>query len=74
MFSIARFTSALTSAFPPTDEIINELRLLAALMSDIVARRKIPYLRGGLRGFRSPRIMGCNVTDFAPHKALKLIA
>ena len=29
---------------------------------------------GGARGFRSPWILGCYVTKFAPHKALKLIA
>ena len=31
-----------------------------------------PY--GGVRGFRRGRIPGCYVTEFAPHKALKLIA
>ena len=32
------------------------------------------YPRGGLRGFRWGRILGCHVTEFVPHKALQLIA
>jgi len=30
--------------------------------------------RGGVRGFFPPKIVGCYVTKFAPHKALTLIA
>jgi len=29
---------------------------------------------GGIRGFRPPSVPGGNVTQFAPHKALRLIA
>ena len=37
-----------------------------------LANAALPH--GGLRKFRSPQILGCYVTKFAPHEALKLIA
>ena len=37
-------------------------------------QEKCEGAHGGVLGFRSPQILGCYVTKFAPHKALKLIA